>query len=38
MSKSNSVVLDDKQIHEIKKLVAETRRFFGVHPGCSYWE
>ena len=32
MSKSNSVVLDDKQIHEIKKLVAETRRFFGVHP------
>ena len=32
MSKSNSVVLADKQIHEIKKLVAETRRFFGVHP------
>ncbi len=32
MSKSNSVVLDDKQIYEIKKLVAETRQFFGVHP------
>ena len=32
MSKSNSVVLDDKQIYEIKKLVTETRQFFGVHP------
>ena len=28
----NDQVLADKQIHEIKKLVAETRRFFGVHP------
>ena len=27
MSKSNSVVLDDKQIYEIKKLVTETRQF-----------
>ena len=32
MSKSNSVVLNDKQIHEIIKLVAVTRQFFGVHP------
>ena len=26
----NDQVLDDKQIHEIKKLVAETRRFFDI--------
>lgn len=32
MSKINSIVLDDKQIYEIKKIVTETRQFFGVHP------
>ena len=32
MSKCNSVVLSEKQVYEIKKLVDETRQFFGVHP------
>lgn len=32
MSKNNPVVLNDNQIYDIKKLVSETRQFFGVHP------
>ena len=30
MSKCGGIVLDEKQIYEVKKLVSETRRFFGV--------
>lgn len=32
MSKCNGIVLDEKQIYDVKKLVSETRQFFGVHP------
>ena len=32
MSKSNSIVLDEKKIYEVKDLASETRRFFGVCP------
>lgn len=32
MSKNHSVLLNDRQIYDIKKLVADTRQFFGVHP------
>ena len=31
MSKSNSIVLDEKKIYEVKDLASETRRFFGVY-------
>lgn len=32
MSKSNFIILDEKQIYEVKKLASETRRLFGVYP------
>lgn len=32
MSKSNSVVLNEQQIYEVKKLAKETRQTFGVQP------
>jgi len=32
MSKDNLVVLDEKQIYDVKRLASDTRRFFGVHP------
>lgn len=32
MSKNHSVLLNDRQIYDVKKLVADTRQFFGVHP------
>ena len=32
MSKNPSVLLSDRQIYDVKKLVADTRQFFGVHP------
>lgn len=32
MSKSSSIVLNEKQIYEIKALASETRRVFGVYP------
>lgn len=32
MSKSNSIILDEKQIYEVKSLVSDTRRLFGVYP------
>lgn len=32
MSKSNSIVLDEKQICEVKNLASDTRRLFGVYP------
>ncbi len=32
MSKSNSIILDEKKIYEVKDLASETRRFFGVCP------
>ena len=32
MSKSSSIVLNEKQIYEIKGLASETRRVFGVYP------
>lgn len=32
MNKSDSVVLNEKQIYEVKSLASETRRFFGVYP------
>ena len=32
MSKSNSIILEEKQIYEIKSLASDTRKFFGVYP------
>ena len=32
MSKSNSIILDEKQIYEVKSLASDTRRLFGVYP------
>lgn len=32
MSKSSSVILNEKQIYEVKGLASDTRRFFGVYP------
>ena len=32
MSKSSSIVLNEKQISEVKRLAAETRQVFGVYP------
>ncbi len=32
MSKDNAVVLDEKQIYDVKRLASDTRQFFGVHP------
>ena len=32
MSKSNSIILDEKQIFEVKSLASDTRRLFGVYP------
>lgn len=32
MSKSNTIVLNEKQIYEVKGLVSDTRRSFGVYP------
>lgn len=31
MSKDNAVVLDEKQIYDVKRLASDTRQFFGVH-------
>ena len=31
MSKNNSVVLDEQQIYDVKRLASDTRQFFGVH-------
>ncbi|MDY5577491.1 MAG: ImmA/IrrE family metallo-endopeptidase [Lachnospiraceae bacterium] len=31
MSKDNSLILNDQQILEVKRLASDTRRFFGVH-------
>lgn len=31
MSRENTVLLDEKQIYDIKRLASETRQFFGVH-------
>lgn len=31
MSKDNSVILDEKQIYDVKRLASEIRQFFGVH-------
>ena len=31
MSRDNTILLDEKQIYDIKRLASETRRFFGVH-------
>lgn len=32
MSKSNAIVLNEKQIYEVKGLASDTRQSFGVHP------
>ena len=32
MSKSNFIILDEKQIYEVKSLASDTRRLFGVYP------
>lgn len=32
MNKCSGIVLDEKQIYEVKKIVSDTRRFFGVQP------
>lgn len=31
MSKDNSVMLNEQQVYEVKRLASETRQFFGVH-------
>ena len=32
MNRCSSILLDEKQIYEVKRLASETRQFFGVHP------